>query len=209
MNLGARSGLLSHMYADPPALVDLAPAPVVATAPPRSLPEPPAPRVAAYPLLALVICAGWAGAVWVGAHHESSPVLHDVALFAHLVCLVVGFGAVLTLDWFATLWLLGRRTLPEVLRLASGVHVMIWAGLVGLTTSGMLLSPQLHGLTWVKLVVVLGVALNGLNAHHLQGRLELASLPMSRAVMVRAGLTGAASQVGWWTACVIGYLNAT
>lgn len=205
MNLGEGIALLSRMYADPPAVLDHGPAPISAS----SGPGPTRPRPATYLVLALAICSVWSGALWVAVHLEPSPFLHRAALFVHLASLVVGFGAVLTLDWFGTLWLLGRRTLPEVLRTAAGVHPMIWLGLLGLTTSGMLLSPTLHGLTGVKLVVVLGVALNGLNAHHLQGRLEETALPMGRPLLVRAGLTAAASQTGWWIACLIGFLNAS
>lgn len=166
------------------------------------------PPAASYLLLALGICTLWAGAIWTAGHLEPDPVLRQVALFAHLAFLIVGFGAVLTLDWFAALWLFGRTTLPALLHMAAGAHLMIWTGLVGLATSGVFLSPELHQLTWVKLGGVLLVALNGLNAYHLQGRLETAHLPVSHQLLTRAALTGGISQAGWWIACCIGFVNA-
>jgi len=92
--------------------------------------------------------------------------------------------------------------------MAAGVHLMIWTGLAGLTIAGMFLSPPLHQLAWVKLGVVLVVALNGLNAHHLQGQLEETGPRTGRRLLIRAALTRSISQTGWWTACVIGFLNA-
>lgn len=165
------------------------------------------PRSALYAVAAATVCVLWVAAIWTAGHLHTDPVLHQVALFAHLAFLLVGFGAVLTLDWFGALWLLGKRSLGEVLRMSAGAHLMIWLGLAGLTASGILLSPQLHQLTWIKLAAVLLVALNGLNAHQLQASLKAHLAGPSRRLILRAALTGGLSQAGWWTACVIGYLN--
>jgi hypothetical protein len=165
------------------------------------------PRTALYAAAAVAVCGLWAAAIWTAGHLHTDPLLHQVALFAHLAFLVIGFGAVLTLDWFGALWLLGKRSLSEVLRMSAGAHLMIWLGLAGLTASGTLLNPALHQLTWIKLGAVLAIALNGINAHQLQSALQADLSGPSRRVLLRAALTGAISQAGWWTACLIGYLN--
>src|SRR3712207_4448321 len=54
--------------------------------------------------------------------------LHQLALFAHLAALVLGFGAVLTLDWFGLMWMLRRQTLTTRVRVAQVVHTPIWLG---------------------------------------------------------------------------------
>uniref|UniRef100_UPI002F915955 hypothetical protein n=1 Tax=Streptomyces sp. NBC_01001 TaxID=2903713 RepID=UPI002F915955 len=158
------------------------------------------------------LCGVWAAAVWTATHLQADPRLHSVALFVHLVSLVVGFGGVLTVDWLALQWLMGRRSLPEVLRTADGVHLPVWLGLAGLVASGVLLHPDpASPLTQVKLVLVLVVALNGLHAWTLQPRLSaLCAAPGAaapRLLLLRAVSTVLVSQLGWWGATVIGFLN--
>ena len=57
-----------------------------------------------------LVTAGLSATLWASAHLHSDPVLREVALFAHLGCLVLGFGGVLALDWLGLLWLLFHRT---------------------------------------------------------------------------------------------------
>ncbi|MDT0452317.1 hypothetical protein [Streptomyces hesseae] len=162
------------------------------------------------------VCAVWAAAVWAAVHLRADPLLHDVALFVHLACLIVGFGAVLTVDWLGLLWLLGKRPLPDVLRTADAVHVPIWLGLAGLVGSGVLLHPDPGApLTRIKLGLVLLVALNGLHARTLQPRLTAlvagARSPSGvsrRALVARCAAGVLVSQLGWWGAIVIGFLNS-
>ncbi|MFI9235964.1 hypothetical protein [Streptomyces sp. NPDC053079] len=174
-------------------------------------PTSPAPVVSRSVLVAVAaagVCAVWAAAVWTAVHLRADPLLHDVALFVHLACLLVGFGAVLTVDWLGLLWLLGKRPLPEVLRTADAVHLPIWLGLAGLVGSGALLHPAPGSpLTQVKLGLVLLVALNGIHAWTLQPRLTGAGT-VSRGVLVRSAVTVLVSQVGWWGATAIGFLNS-
>jgi hypothetical protein len=159
-------------------------------------------------LLGVALIATWAASIAAALALETGHTLHMSALFLHLACLIAGFGAVLTLDWFGLLWLTGRRTLADVLDVADAAHVLIWMGLFGLTATGMLLEPRLTPLTCVKLGAVLLVAVNGLNAvrlNHVMGRLEGAP---GRRMIAWSAITVTLSQVGWWTACVIGFLNA-
>lgn len=161
-----------------------------------------APYVAA--ALAIVVLDGCC--LWLAGHVHAGHVLHELALFVHLASLVIGFGAVLTVDWLATLWVLRRRTLTDVLHAAHNVHVPIWAGYAGLVLSGVLLEPELSNpLTQVKLVLVLVIGWNGLLAtalaHHLRG------LP-TRALLVVSCVSAGVSQTGWWGAMAIGFVNS-
>ncbi|MFF4424702.1 hypothetical protein ACFY04_28670 [Streptomyces sp. NPDC001549] len=158
------------------------------------------------------LCGVWAAAVWTATHVQADARLHTVALFVHLLSLVVGFGGVLTADWLGLQWLMGRRSLPEVLRTADAVHLPIWLGLAGLVASGVLLHPDpASPLTQVKLALVLLVALNGLHAWTLQPRLSALCSATGgaapRLLLLRAVSTVLVSQLGWWGATVIGFLN--
>jgi len=159
--------------------------------------------------VAAVLCGVWALACWVAAHVRADPVLHRGALFLHLAALVVGLGAVLRVDWEALLWLLGRRTLPEMLRLASGSHALIWAGLAGLVLSGVLLHPDLDApLTRFKLAAVLVIALNGVQATCLQDRLDASRGRPSTGLLAWSSASAGLSQLGWWSATLVGFVNA-
>lgn len=172
-------------------------------------PAPVLPPVVRRLAVAGLLCGVWALSCWVAAHLEADASLHRAALFLHLAALVVGLGAVLRVDWEALLWLLGRRTLADVVRLAAGSHTLIWTGLAGLVLSGILLHPDLHApLTQAKLVAVLVVALNGVQAHCLQDRLEASrGRPSTALVLWSAGSAGV-SQLGWWGATLVGFVNA-
>ena len=147
-----------------------------------------------------------AASVWAACHLASDRTLHDVALFAHLASLVVGFGAVITVDWAALLWLAGRCDLGQVLRQAGLVHVPIWGGFAGLVLSGALLEPDVTSpVTQAKLALVLLIGWNGLFAMWLHARL---SEDPGRFRLGASAVTTSVSQVGWWGAMTIGFLNA-
>ncbi|MCM0673165.1 hypothetical protein NCC78_00225 [Micromonospora phytophila] len=160
--------------------------------------------------MALSLLVAWTAMFLVAPHVGVSAGVRQLALFAHLAALVLGFGAVLTLDWFALLWLLRRRTLATVMQVARGVHTPIWLGLGGLTLSGVVLAPDTSTpLTVVKLVAVLAVAINGLCARQVQRRLaELNRKSPPLRLLLTAALVMVISQAGWWTATTIGFLNA-
>lgn len=135
--------------------------------------------------------------------------LRTGALFVHLSSLIISFGAVLAVDWFALLWLLGRQSLVDLTKLSAAAHLPIWLGLLGLVLSGALLRPDLsQPLTWLKLTLVLLVTLNGLRAHAIGeqlARFQAGTVPYW--LLRRAGGATAVSQLGWWGATVIGFLN--
>lgn len=150
------------------------------------------------------------GVVWAADHLQPDHALLTGALFVHLAALVVGFGAVLAVDWVALLWLLGRRSLDELMTVAVAAQLPIWLGLVGLVLSGALCRPDLSsGLTWIKLGLVLLVTLNGLHVYAIGERLlGLSGGAVPASLLRRAGSAAALSQVGWWGAMIIGFVNA-
>ena len=166
-------------------------------------------RVPSYVLVPALV-AGWAAMMLAGPHMPAPADIRPFALFVHLAALVLGMGAVLSLDWFGLMWLLGRQDLVSLVRAAQVAHTPIWIGLAGLSVSGVLLAPDTSApLTLVKLVAVLVVALNGLAAATVQRRmLALHGSGPPRRLLLTAVLVATVSQAGWWTATVVGFLNA-
>ncbi|KUJ68059.1 hypothetical protein ACZ90_22730 [Streptomyces albus subsp. albus] len=159
---------------------------------------------------ALAVTGAWAASLWVATHLHADPTLRTTALLVHLAALVLGLGAVLTIDYYGLLWLLGRRSLRQVLDFTSPLHTPVWAGLAVLTLSGTFLHPDPGApLTRIKLVLVLLVALNGIQARALHGRLTaLDGRAGPRRLLVRGALSVLVSQLAWWGAMVIGFLNS-
>lgn len=159
---------------------------------------------------ATVASAALAVAVWVSAHIEVDPDLHTAALFVHLASLVLGFGGVLIADYLVLVWISGRSTLADAIRCAHRLHLPIWAGLVGLVASGAFLEPNLTSvLTQTKLILVLVLTVNGLQAPILSRRIahnNAVHLPPHLTVWGVA--TATISQVCWWGAVWIGFWNA-
>ncbi|GGP77382.1 hypothetical protein [Streptomyces melanogenes] len=158
----------------------------------------------------LAVCAGWAATTWIALHLQADATLHTAALFVHLASLVLGFGAVLAVDYYGALWLMGRKTLREVLDFTAPLHVPVWVGLGGLLFSGAFLHPDLGSpLTCVKLGLVLVLALNGVQASALHRRLAAVNgEPVRPALLIRSAVTAAVSQAAWWGAVTIGFLNS-
>ncbi|MFJ7266731.1 hypothetical protein ACIQV3_08690 [Streptomyces sp. NPDC099050] len=162
--------------------------------------------------LGVFSAAALTGACWVSGHVHADPTLQTTARFLHLAAMVVGLGAVLAVDWFAILWLLGRRRLADILNTATTLQVPIWGGLAGLLVTGLFLSPNMESkLTLTKITLVLVITLNGLYAHWLGQRLERyqyrdTGVPVR--FLVQSGAAATVSQTGWWGAGVIGFLNS-
>ncbi|MEU4213362.1 hypothetical protein AB0F13_25845 [Streptomyces sp. NPDC026206] len=158
---------------------------------------------------AMAICAVWAASVWISVHLQADATLHTVALFVHLASLVLGFGAVLVADYFGLLWITGRCSLRDALGSAGRLHFPIWAGLAGLVASGTMLHPNPSStLTCVKLVMVLVLSLNGLQAGLLNKRMaQHGSTDPAPRFLAWGGATALVSQICWWGAVIIGFLN--
>ncbi|MEV5240783.1 hypothetical protein AB0K89_17020 [Streptomyces cinnamoneus] len=158
---------------------------------------------------ALAICAAWAVSVFVAVHLQADATLHTAALFVHLASLVLGFGAVLVADYYGLLWITGRCSLQDAVGSASRLHFPIWAGLAGLVASGLFLHPNPSApLTLAKLVMVLVLSLNGLQAGLLNKRMAAhAATSAEPRYLAWGGATAIVSQICWWGAVVIGFMN--
>ena len=134
--------------------------------------------------------------------------LQLVALFVHLISLVVGFGSVLAVDWYGLLSLSHRVTVGDVLLTAERMTPLIWIGLAGLTTSGVFLKPDLNSwLVVVKLFCVIGVGIVGVLALATSRLMERQMPTPARSLIHRGMVLAGASQSFWWTAVVIGFVT--
>ena len=90
---------------------------------------------------------------------------------------------------------------------------MAWLGILGLFASGAFLEPNLADpLTVVKMLAVLVVAMNGVamtrltaELGRLPARARFAAIP--RSLRMWCVWSAVVSQVGWWTAVILGMLN--
>lgn len=98
-----------------------------------------------------------------------------IALFAHLVSLIVGFGSVLAIDTFGLLMLLRRQPLSQVKKVANATQVLIWAGWLGMAISGLnliILKGCADNPTKIKLFFVIMIGLNGVFLHYIKKALD-------------------------------------
>ncbi|MDI2129549.1 hypothetical protein [Yinghuangia seranimata] len=157
---------------------------------------------------AVLASLGLVAAAWTSAHLHADAPLRTAALFLHLASLVVGFGAVLAADFHGLLWITGRCDLREAVVVTNRLNTPIWAGLVGLVLSGVLLRPDLDSpFTWAKLTFVVLLTGNGLQAGLLARRLADADRagPPARRTMAWGLGTALVSQICWWGAVLVGF----
>jgi hypothetical protein len=163
-------------------------------------------------VLAVIAAFGLAVAVALSPLVMLPAPVHDTVLFGHLAALILGFGAVLALDWHGGLWLIGRISLEEMLTTIGRLTTAVWLGLGVLVATGALLPPDLgSSTTRLKMALVAIAGLNGLYASSLHEALSRASrlgggLPTT--LLIRGLATGAVSQVAWWGATIIGFRAA-
>jgi hypothetical protein len=163
----------------------------------------------------VVVAIGWAASIWLSTLLAAPPWLHSVALFVHLASLIIGFGAVLMVEWYGLLWMTDWRSARDVRQIDLTLRLPIWAGIVGLLASGALLQPDLESpMTLVKLGAVLVLSLNGvaitrwtMHLARFPRRMRFSVLPPK--ARFRFILGGVISQLAWWTAVVIGMLNSS
>jgi hypothetical protein len=157
----------------------------------------------------------WLGALSAASSLHPSVAVHRGALFVHLASLLVGFGAVLMIDFHGLLWMTGRRTFGEIARLVEALEAVIWVGFAGLIASGTLLEPHFDKpLTRIKMLLVLVVGINGAVAQLLHARTSAMqpsvtfrqSPPRYRSAVMTSALV---SQAAWWGATFIGFLNTS
>ena len=134
-----------------------------------------------------------------------------IALFVHLTSLIVGFGSVVVMDTCGLMWLLGRRKMSDISRVAEITQPLIWIGWGGLVASGsalLYMKGFIDGLTWIKLFFVAMLGINGIFLHTINTRLKpLGDAPIPGYLFFRIGLASTVSQLGWWGAMTIGFLH--
>lgn len=156
--------------------------------------------------LAAIILTAAPVVLWACQVMHLARQVQEVALFVHLGALILGFGGVLSVDWVGALYILGRRSFLEVVRAADNAAVPIWAGYAGLVLSGLFLEPNLNSpVTIVKLALVLVIGLNGVVALAVQRALTREA---DMRWMAIGGSAAVISQLGWWGATVVGFINA-
>ncbi len=154
-----------------------------------------------------VVAVGVAVAVSQRIHVGPGP--HQAALFVHLASVLVGFGAVLVVEWCGLLWLLRRATLADALHVAGLVVPLIWLGVGGLLVSGTLLHPDLGaGWTLLKMAAVAALGVNGVYVGRLRRTLDAAGPEMTQAQQRLLFVSAGVSQACWWTAVAVGFLSS-
>jgi hypothetical protein len=164
-------------------------------------------------LWAMTVVAVWVGVVRLATEITPVPAQRQWALIGHLICLALSFGAVLVVELHGFGFLLRLVSRERMATVALSLDPPIWAGLLGMCATGLLLGPQMdRPLTLVKLFAVLLVALNGVRARELafelrrpRGSDDRSNLPTR--FLRRAVVTSALSQLGWWSAFGIGFFT--
>ena len=155
-----------------------------------------------------VVVATIVGSIFLSTLLNPPHWLQLVALFIHLISLVVGFGSVLAVDWYGLLSLSRRVTIGDVVLTAERMTPLIWIGLAGLTASGVLLKPDLGSwLVVIKLCCVLGVGIVGVLAVATSRQMERQMPTPTRSLIHRGMLLAGLSQSFWWTAVLIGFIT--
>ncbi|WP_423184562.1 hypothetical protein [Arthrobacter sp. NyZ413] len=168
--------------------------------------------VAALSVAAVVI---WLLSVTVSTVVHVDSFVFNVSVVLHDLFLVVAFGSIILVDWHGFLWLIGKRQLAETIRLDGAATPLIWAGLAGLLATGAFLGPHLNNpMTELKLAAVLALSLNGIMLIPLMRRLARLSakavfMDLTSGQRIHLLSCLVISQVCWWTAIIIGFINAT
>jgi hypothetical protein len=142
---------------------------------------------------------------------DSTPFL--ILLFFHLASLILGLGSVLVTDLYGLLWVWDRVRFRQVIRVSTVTEKFIWLGWLGLVATGvplLMMIGEISNLTIVKLFFVTLVGVNGVVLHFLQQRVKVYKEgdDVPNIFMFRLILALNVSQLGWWGAVVIGFLNS-
>lgn len=158
--------------------------------------------------------AAWATSAAIGSTSTFDVGTRRLAVSAHVLALVLAFGAVVVVDWVGFLWLVDRRGLHETTTLERAVSPLIWTGLAGMLITGALIHPDLtNPATQLKMCCVLGLMLNGIalipvtrRIHALPDGTRFKDLGGTLRTRMLSALV--LSQVFWWTAIIIGFANS-
>lgn len=137
-----------------------------------------------------------------------------LALFVHLICLIIGFGAVIVIDTAGFLWWtkLKQISLKRVTEIAQITQPLIWCGFIGMLISGSFLlyfKGYIDNLTKIKLSLVVMIGLNGVTLHYIKRKLENIIAGVNTEFRLLPIIIAATiiSQTGWLGALSIGFLH--
>jgi len=164
-------------------------------------------------ITAAVVTLLWGDSVLVGSLLAPPEPVRVGMLALHLASMILGLGAVLILDHAGIQYMLGRKSFRDVMNMAQDTHLPIWAGFGGLLLSGAFLAPPLDKpIVLLKMLLVLGCGLGGVNAMRLTGLANQwrpddpdARPPMR--LLVQVLVAGGISQVCWWGAFTVGMIS--
>jgi cytochrome bd-type quinol oxidase subunit 2 len=137
-----------------------------------------------------------------------------LALFIHLIAFAIGFGSVMLVDIIGALWVFGKTDKQLVLKMSAIAQKIIWVSVVLLVVSGSILLPdQISARTRIKLAAVVILIINGVLLDRLHKATEAAHQnkfsELPRALQLRSIVLISISQLTWWTAIIIGFLNSS
>ena len=135
-----------------------------------------------------------------------------IALFFHLVFLIIAFGAVMVIDFFGALMLFKRTTLTLVKKVANITQKLIWIGWVGMVISGfnlIMLKGFVDNLTKIKIFFVLMIGINGFFLHSIKKTMDNfhSEHQLPNKLMFNIFFASLISQTGWWGALIIGFIH--
>lgn len=135
-----------------------------------------------------------------------------ILLFLHLSSLILGFGSVLVTDLYGALWIRDRVRFRELVRVSGVTGNFVWIGWAGMVITGIpliLLKGEVDELMILKFVAVGLIGLNGIPLHLLQAKMKAFETgdDVPGIFMFRLGLSLFVSQLGWWSAILIGFLH--
>lgn len=138
--------------------------------------------------------------------------VYHILLFTHLISLIIGFGAVVVIDTSGILWIFKKISLPFIIKVAEITQPLIWIGWSGLVLSGiplLILKGSISSITTIKLFTVIMLGLNGIYLHFIKKGLSKINNPeyFPKILSFRIALATFISQICWWTAIIVGFLN--
>lgn len=178
----------------------------------EDLPIAPPPSARKLLISAAVVIVLWGDSVLVGSLLAPPQPVRVGMLALHLASMILGLGAVLVLDHTGLQYVFGRKTFQDVMKMTEETHLPIWLGFGGLLLSGAFLAPTLNKpIVLLKMVLVLGCGLGGVNAMRLSGKARQwrPASPKERppiGLLVQVLGAGGVSQLCWWGAFAVGML---
>lgn len=141
---------------------------------------------------------------------ETTPFF--IFLFVHLSCLILGFGSVLVTDLYGLLWVSDRVRFTQLTSVSGVTQKFIWAGWIGMVAAGIpliILKGEIDNLMIVKLSFVALIGINGVPLHFLHKKVEKYKKGehVPSLFMFRLMLSLFVSQLGWWSALLIGFMH--